>query len=204
VRPAEGQVTLNGEDVSGLDQAARARRGLGRTYQHIELWDSMTVTQNVALGREAGLVGRSMLRQLLPKPGDRTKATDAAQDAISLCGLENDAETVVASLPTGKRRLVELARCLAGNFSIVLLDEPSSGLDQYETEMFGRILRRVVEERGLGILLVEHDMRLVMEICDYIYVLDFGQEIFEGTPMEVGDAPVVRDAYLGSETLERR
>ncbi|HEX3516734.1 MAG TPA: ATP-binding cassette domain-containing protein [Trebonia sp.] len=202
VRPAAGRITLNGEDISGLDQAARARRGLGRTYQHIELWDSMTVTQNVALGREASLVGRSILRQLLPKRGDRPKAVDAAQEAIRLCGLENEADTVVASLSTGKRRLAELARCLAGDFSIVLLDEPSSGLDQYETELFGQILRRVVEERGLGILLVEHDMRLVMEICEYIYVLDFGQEIFQGTPAEVRASDVVRDAYLGSEAVE--
>jgi len=204
VRPAGGRVTLNGEDISGLDQAARARRGIGRTYQHIELWDSMTVAQNVALGREAGLVGRSIVRQLLPRPGDRHAAAEAAREAISLCGLENDADTVVASLPTGKRRLVELARCLAGDFSIVLLDEPSSGLDQYETEMFGQVLHRVAEERGLGVLLVEHDMRLVMEICQYIYVLDFGQEIFAGTPAEVRASPLVRDAYLGSETLERR
>jgi ABC-type branched-subunit amino acid transport system ATPase component len=202
VRPAAGRVTLNGEDISALDQAARARRGLGRTYQHIELWDSMTVTQNVALGREAGLVGRSILRQLLPKPGDRPKAADAAREAIRLCGLEDEADTVVASLSTGKRRLTELARCLAGDFSIVLLDEPSSGLDQYETEMFGQILRQVVEERGLGILLVEHDMRLVMEICQYIYVLDFGQEIFRGTPAEVRASDLVRDAYLGSEAVE--
>jgi ABC-type branched-subunit amino acid transport system ATPase component/branched-subunit amino acid ABC-type transport system permease component len=204
VRPARGHVMFNGQDVSSLGSAGRARRGLGRTYQHIELWDSMTVAQNVALGREAGFAGRSVLRQFLPKPGDRSKVMEAAADAISLCGLENEADTVVASLPTGKRRLVELARCLAGSFSIVLLDEPSSGLDQYETEMFGRILLRVVEERGIGILLVEHDMRLVMEICAYIYVLDFGQEIFEGTPAEVGASTVVRDAYLGSEALESR
>src|SRR6516164_1597432 len=84
VRPAEGRVTLNGEDISGLDQAARARRGIGRTYQHIELWDSMTVAQNVALGREAGLVGRSIVRQLLPRHGDRHAAAEAAQEAISL------------------------------------------------------------------------------------------------------------------------
>jgi ABC-type branched-subunit amino acid transport system ATPase component/branched-subunit amino acid ABC-type transport system permease component len=204
VRPADGQVTLNRADISRLGQAARARRGLGRTYQHIELWDSMTVRQNVALGREAGLVGSSVLRQLLPKPGERSTVAVAAEAAISLCGLDDDGETVVASLPTGRRRLVELARCLAGDFSIILLDEPSSGLDQYETEMFGRILRRVVQERGLGILLVEHDMRLVMEVCEYIYVLDFGQEIFQGTPAEVGASPVVKDAYLGSDTLERR
>jgi ABC-type branched-subunit amino acid transport system ATPase component len=81
------------------------------------------------------------------------------------------------------------------------MDEPSSGLDQYETERFGAILRGIVDERGVGIVLVEHDMKLVMQVCDYIYVLDFGQKIFEGTPEQVRNSPVVRDAYLGSEDL---
>jgi ABC-type branched-subunit amino acid transport system ATPase component len=102
-------------------------------------------------------------------------------------------------LSTGQRRLVELARCLTGPFSILLLDEPSSGLDLGETRAFGRILRRVVAERGIGILLVEHDMALVMDICDDIFVLDFGTLIFRGTPEDVQRSDVVRAAYLGTE-----
>ena len=91
---------------------------------------------------------------------------------------------------------------MAGDFRFFLLDEPSSGLDKAETAVFGSILRRVVEERGSGILLVEHDMDLVMRVCDYIYVLDFGQPIFDGTPVEVRRSPVVRAAYLGSEAAD--
>ena len=199
VRPAGGRVVFNGEDVSGTGPAERARRGLGRTYQHVELWDSLTVAQNVALRAEAGLAGRSVLRQLVPRRGDRSRVRNAAAEAIRLCGLEDVESATVGSLSTGKRRLVEVAGCLAGDFTVILLDEPSSGLDHYETESLGRLLRRVVDERHVGVLLVEHDMRLVMDVCEYIYVLDFGEEIFQGTPAEVAASPLVRDAYLGSE-----
>jgi ABC-type branched-subunit amino acid transport system ATPase component len=98
--------------------------------------------------------------------------------------------------------MVELARALAGSFEVLLLDEPSSGLDRAETEVFGRVLQRVVSERGTAILLVEHDMTLVMDICDYLYVLDFGQLLFHGTPSEVAASDTVRAAYLGSEEIE--
>jgi ABC-type branched-subunit amino acid transport system ATPase component len=103
----------------------------------------------------------------------------------------------VGLLPIGQRRLVELARALAGPFDLLLLDEPSSGLDVHETEEFGRVLKTVVSERGCGVLLVEHDMTLVREICDYVYVLDFGSLIFEGTPGEMQESDQVRAAYLG-------
>jgi ABC-type branched-subunit amino acid transport system ATPase component/branched-subunit amino acid ABC-type transport system permease component len=201
IRPTEGRISLNGTVVSGKGPAQRARLGLGRTFQHVELWDSLTVFQNVALAAEAGLSGANVVRQVVGKRGDRNYITSRAEDALRQCGLTEDADTLTASLPIGKRRLVETARCISGNFSLVLMDEPSSGLDQYETERFGAILRGIVDERGVGIVLVEHDMRLVMQVCDYIYVLDFGQKIFEGTPEQVRNSPVVRDAYLGSEDL---
>ena len=102
-------------------------------------------------------------------------------------------------LSTGQRRLVELARVLSGPFDMLLLDEPSSGLDQAETQQFGEILRRVVAERGIGILLVEHDMSLVQQVCERVYVLDFGRLLFEGTADEMITSDVVRAAYLGTE-----
>jgi ABC-type branched-subunit amino acid transport system ATPase component len=108
---------------------------------------------------------------------------------------------VVSSLSTGQRRLVELSRVFAGGFRMLLLDEPSSGLDDAETERFSGILGAVVDEVGLGILLVEHDMSLVMGICDYIYVLDFGQLIFAGTAEETRTSAVVRGAYLGEDAV---
>ena len=203
VRSTGGQVVLDGADISQMGVPARARRGLGRTYQHIELWDSLTVAQNVALGSEARFAGASALRQFLGRRGDAARVAAAAWDAMRLCDLEDYADVPVASMSTGRRRLVEVARCLAGGYNILLLDEPSSGLDRYETESFARILRRVIDERGVGVLLVDHDMRLVLDVCEYIYVLDFGQLIYEGTPVAVAASREVRDAYLGSVELDQ-
>jgi ABC-type branched-subunit amino acid transport system ATPase component len=116
-----------------------------------------------------------------------------------MVGIKAEASRRPADLSTGHRRLVEQARCIAGEFSVMLLDEPSSGLDGKETEEFGTVLRRLVAERNVGILIVEHDMELVMTTCNYLHVLDFGKPIFEGTPREVASSPLVRAAYLGTE-----
>lgn len=115
---------------------------------------------------------------------------------MELCGVAHLERTRVGSLSTGQRRLVELARCLAGDFDILLLDEPSSGLDNEETRRFAEVLRHVVAVRGCGMLLVEHDMELVMGNCEYIYLMDFGKPLFEGSPSEVLESQVVRAAYL--------
>jgi ABC-type branched-subunit amino acid transport system ATPase component len=125
----------------------------------------------------------------------------AASEALELCGISDLADRQAGELSTGQRRLVELARCLAGPFDLLLLDEPSSGLDRDETAQFGDVLRRVVDERGCGILLVEHDVSLVMRVCSYLYVLDFGVLIFEGDAAAVSASPIVRAAYLGDESL---
>ena len=202
LKPTTGQVFLKGEDISSRRPAARARSGLGRTFQRMQLFDSMTVAENISLGREAGLAGASFLTQILSRPRDRSALTAATTDAMRLCGISHLADALAGELSTGQRRMVELARTLAGSFEVLLLDEPSSGLDRAETEVFGRVLQRVVCERGTAILLVEHDMTLVMDICDYLYVLDFGQLLFHGTPTEVAASDTVRAAYLGSEEIE--
>jgi ABC-type branched-subunit amino acid transport system ATPase component len=195
--PTHGSIRLGGTDVTRAAPAARARMGLGRTFQRMELYDSVSVRENVALGREARLAGNRPLRHLFARPGDARDVADAAQDAIELCGLPALADRRVASLSTGQRRLVELARAVAGGFSMLLLDEPSSGLDPTETEAFGRVLLRLVEDRGLGILLVEHDMSLVMTSCEHLFVVDFGRLIAEGDPAAIQADPQVRRAYLG-------
>jgi ABC-type branched-subunit amino acid transport system ATPase component len=192
-----GRVFLDGEDVSRLGPAPRSRRGLGRTFQRMELFDSLTVAGNVAVGREAGLAGLNPLRHLWATPKERADTGRRVEEALAQCGLTDVADEMVGALSTGRRRLVELARVIASGARMVLLDEPSSGLDSAETKRFGAILRSLVEDDGLGILLVEHDMTLVMSVCDYLYVLDFGDLIFEGTPSDVHDSPVVRAAYLG-------
>jgi ABC-type branched-subunit amino acid transport system ATPase component len=202
LKPTSGHVSLFGDDVTHMSPQRRAQRGLGRTFQRMELFDSLSVRENVSLGREAGMAGSKPWRHLRGTRSDSVTVADAVSDAMEMCGITELASRRPADLSTGQRRLVELARCVAGGFSIMLLDEPSSGLDKGETVTFGKILRSLVEVQNVGILIVEHDMSLVMSTCDYIHVLDFGEPIFQGTPAEVGASEIVRAAYLGSEAVE--
>jgi ABC-type branched-subunit amino acid transport system ATPase component len=197
LRPSAGRVYLDGRDLGRMGVSHRARLGLGRTFQRMRLFDSLTVAENVALGRESGLAGNNPASQFVTLPGQRRAIREAADDAMALCGLNGLRDAPVGSLPTGKRRLVELARCLAGDFRMLLLDEPSSGLDSLETEHFAQILETIVSERDVGLLLVEHDLGLVMGVCSQIFVMDFGELIFSGSPEQVMASPAVQAAYLG-------
>jgi ABC-type branched-subunit amino acid transport system ATPase component len=199
LRPTAGRVHCFGAEVTRHSPARRARAGIGRTFQRMALFDSMTVRENVALGREARLAGQNPLRQILSTPAEQRLLDEATDEALEMCGLQDLAGHRVQSLSTGQRRLVDLARVLSGGFTMLLLDEPSSGLDTTETERFGEILHEVVATGKRGILLVEHDMGLVMDVCRYLYVLDFGKLIFEGTPEQTRASEVVRAAYLGTE-----
>lgn len=201
-RPTTGRIFLHDHDVTHEGPPHRARRGLGRTFQRTELFNSLTVRQNVAMGREAAMAGDNPLTQLSGSRSSSRLIAQAVDEALTLTGTAPIADTQAGLLTIGQRRLVELARTLAGPFDLLLLDEPSSGLDGHETEQFGRVLKTVVRERGCGILLVEHDMTLVRDICDYVYVLDFGQPIFEGTPAEMHNSAQVRAAYLGDVAVE--
>lgn len=199
LKPAAGRVKLLGRDVSTLAPPQRAQRGLGRTFQRMELFDRLTVAENVAMGREARFAGVRPYRALWQSQQERRAIRRCAREAIELCGIGDLASRPAGLLSTGQRRLVELARAVAGEFRVLLLDEPSSGLDVTETSQFGAILRDVVERRGTGILLVEHDMSLVTSVCEYIYVLDFGKLIEEGPTSKVMASETVRSAYLGTE-----
>jgi len=139
---------------------------------------------------------------VIRRPAENRLVDARTTEAFALCGIAELASEIVSTLPTGQRRLVELARCLAGAFTILLLDEPSSGLDAGETEAFGELLRRVVDERGIGILLIEHDLSLTMRVCDELYVLDFGKLIHEGTPASARESAAVQAAYLGDVALQ--
>jgi ABC-type branched-subunit amino acid transport system ATPase component len=200
VRPSSGRLSLFGKDITDASCAARARSGLGRTFQKVEVCNAMTVRANVALGLEARLAGSNPVRQLFSTGARKRTVTVATDQALELCDLHALADRRVSTLSTGQRRLLELARVVAGGFRLLLLDEPSSGLDVEETRWFSAKLQQVVAERGVGILLVEHDMELVMSICSYLFVLDFGHLIFEGTPAQTQAAPEVRRAYLGEES----
>jgi ABC-type branched-subunit amino acid transport system ATPase component len=202
LQPTAGSVTLFGHDVTSRGPAARAQLGLGRTFQRVEVCNAMTVRSNVSLGVEARVAGANPLRQIVSGRTQTRHIANVTEEALALCGLQGLAERVVAGLSTGQRRLVELARVLASGFRLLLLDEPSSGLDETETESMSKVLLTATRERDIGILLVEHDMSMVMDVCEYIYVLDFGHLIFEGTPAETMASDVVRAAYLGGDVLE--
>jgi branched-chain amino acid transport system ATP-binding protein len=182
--PTGGRVLVDGDDVSRLKPFKRARRGLARTFQRLEVFGSLTVRENVLVAAELG---------------ERRDEPDAAVDELlERIGLTGVAEERVENLPTGLARLVELARALALGPRLLLLDEPSSGLDPGESDAFGDLLVDLAGD-GLGILLVEHDVELVMRVCHRIFVLDFGQIIAEGTPQEIRRNERVQEAYLGKE-----
>jgi ABC-type branched-subunit amino acid transport system ATPase component len=202
VAPAAGAVRLNGADVTAAAPDARARLGLGRTFQRLALFDALTVQENVELGAEARHAGRRPLRHLWVGERERARTRAAAAAAMERCGIGELAERVVGDLSTGQRRLVDLARVLAGGFDVLLLDEPSSGLDPAETDRFAAIVLDLVRDAGVAILLVEHDLRLVRGVCDVLHVLDFGRPIASGPTAAVIDDPVVRRAYLGAPLEE--
>ena len=201
VRPTGGAVTLFGTDVTAKSPAARGRLGLGRTFQRMELYDRLSVRENVAMGLEGRLAGKGLLGSVRATATERRAVEEATAGALDRCGIVHLADRRAGVLASGQRRLVELARALAGDFPLLLLDEPSSGLDPSETAAFAAILRSVVADDGRSILLVEHDMSLVRAVCEYTYVLDFGKLIAEGPTADVLSSQEVRDAYLGKEEV---
>jgi ABC-type branched-subunit amino acid transport system ATPase component len=199
VSASAGTLRLGGARLNHHGPAARAEMGLGRTFQRMELWDNMTVVENVALGPECFYSGQRPWGQLFGSRHQRRDIAQRAQAAMERCEIDHLASRTAGDISTGQRRLVELARAMASPFHFLLLDEPSSGLDVHETARFGRILSDFVADTGIGILLVEHDMALVAAVCSYMYVLDFGRLIFSGTTADTLDSEVVRAAYLGTE-----
>ncbi|MGH9042762.1 MAG: ABC transporter ATP-binding protein [Acidimicrobiia bacterium] len=196
----EGAVTLDGVDITKESPARRARLGIGRTFQRMELFRSLTVRENVELAAESVHVADDPLTQLgLVGGGRRVRAEvgETADELLAATGLTSVAGQLAGEVSTGQGRLVELARALARRPRILLLDEPSSGLDMAESAAFGQLLAGLVAKRGIGILMIEHDMSLVLGICNWIQVLDFGRPLMAGTPDEVRNSEEVRAAYLG-------
>jgi ABC-type branched-subunit amino acid transport system ATPase component len=196
--PTAGTIALGDRTLDGHSSAWRARLGLGRTFQRMELFDTMTVRENVEIGREALLAGkRRWTGRLFSTPAEAGVCGQEADEAMGHCGISHLANRTVGDLSTGQRRLVELARALSGDFRFLLLDEPSSGLDEDETDAFADLLEGLTGD-GLAVLLVEHDVELVMRVCGRIHVLDFGRVISAGTPDDVQRDPQVQAAYLGA------
>ena len=184
--PTRGTVSLDGRDLSGVAPHKRARLGLGRTFQRLELFSALTVRDNVLVASE---IHRSWSRA-------RIRPRSEAERLLERVGLTDRADERVDQLPTGKARLVELARALATRPKVLLLDEPASGLDDAETDEVGALLRELAGE-GITIMLVEHDVHLVMRVSDMIHVLDFGRVIAGGPPEEIRENSQVIEAYLG-------
>jgi ABC-type branched-subunit amino acid transport system ATPase component len=202
VSASSGHVRLGSCRLDGKGTAARASAGLGRTFQRMELFDSMTVRENVTLGPEAHSFSCRRWGHLIARGHERREIVQRADAAMERCGIVDLASRNVSVLSTGQRRLVELARALATPFTFLLLDEPSSGLDVQETETFAQILTGHVADTGMGLLLIEHDMALVAAVCSYVYVLDFGRLIYQGSVSDTLSSRVVRAAYLGSEWVD--
>ena len=186
--PTHGRIRLDGRDVTRMPVHRRARLGLARTFQRLEVFGSLTVRDNVRVAIE---MRRRFTRQ-------RVDAARRTRELLELTGITHLADQRADTLATGQARLTELARALASEPRLLLLDEPGSGLDSTESEGFGNLLQRLAGE-GLGVLMVEHDMELVMNVCSRIHVLDFGRIIADGSPEEVRANPQVQAAYLGTD-----
>jgi branched-chain amino acid transport system ATP-binding protein len=187
-QPDRGRVVFDEADISAIPAFKRGRLGMARTFQRIEVFGSLTVYENVLVAAE--------IRRRWARGEEHEDIETECNDIIDLVGLRKVVDQRVDSIPTGLSRLTELARALATKPRLILLDEPSSGLDEDESEAFGELLLKLAKG-GIAILLVEHDIDLVMQVCDRIHVLDFGSIIAFGSPSEVRKDKRVQKAYLG-------
>ena len=198
--PSEGRISFDGADITGMAQRKIAARGLVRTYQLVQLFKDLTVAENVQVGFHLvtkGAIGAALLRPPWMR-AQEARVRDEARELLAFVGLAAQADARADTLPYGQQRLLEVARALAAQPKLLLLDEPAAGLNTGETQALADTILRI-RDRGITVLLIEHDMSLVMQIAQRIVVLDFGRKIAEGTPAEIKAHPDVIAAYLGTE-----
>lgn len=200
-RPTRGSILVNGVDTLGMTTDEVNRRGVARTFQNIRLFKDLTVEKNVLIGLHNSMnysVASSMLR--LPKYWKQEKeARERVRELLHIFHMENMTAQQAGSLPYGAQRRLEIVRSLATNPGILLLDEPAAGMNPSETAELMETIRKIRDEFHIAIMLIEHDMKLVMGICEGIAVLNYGRIIAKGTPDEIRNNPVVIEAYLGKE-----
>ena len=200
-QPTRGSVLINGIDTKGMPTHKVNRLGIARTFQNIRLFSEMTALDNVKVGMH-NEIKCSFLSSLLHLPGyhkAEKKANEKAMELLEFMGLADVAHVKAGSLPYGVQRRLEIVRALASNPSIILLDEPAAGMNPSETAELTEQIRRIRDTFGIAIFLIEHDMNLVMNVCEGIAVVNYGRIIAKGTPEQIKNDPAVIEAYLGRE-----